>query len=687
MKNDYNNILEIKKGNKEKEEFYKSKLKETAKKLGVENISDDVIDKIFNEALNTYQEASPIPFVFYMNGILKKENKKEYKFKEIELEVINLYLGNSINTFPSIEKIANSLNIPIIFTSNIIRNFDTLRETEEATVLKAFPNYKEQLEKRKEFYRSKLTLTNEDIKLLGMFLKSTKNKDLTFNSLAKKYNTNYKEIKRRLIRIFNLLKRPKNMELVTKEFGDINDKLTEKAIDLDLIIKPKLKEQPKKTHKRGINSHLTKNNIALIKNIERRFKEKLTEEEFIRLCEKDGIKNVQNQIASLYKKIEENKQLYDEALNISEDFLKFKLISTVRDRQIIEMLLKQDKENLTDQEISILLKYNDLKIFKGQRDRVLNKIYEEEDFGEEITKLYPDIIDTYQYQEFARNKRKAKLALECYNFSFILEQAISNYNTDDKIKEKALYLYKMIRNNEIYNFPKDLIATISIINERINNNLSIQKAILNAGYSSIERLIDDFYTKVIESKNKQIESMIPTIDEIEIMKALYTPNEQGYQTNVDIAKKYHCGKNKVSKIKLRILENIDNKDVLNSITDTWESFKEDVLIKDNFNSYNSVALKEDDLTNIKRNRNNERILEGLYNLNESIFGDYAKTRSIDVQLILALRLGFFNNHPFSSSEVAEIVKRDEEEIINLTKECLIACKDKLKQKVPSKIKL
>ena len=65
------------------------------------------------------------------------------------------------------------------------------------------------------------------------------------------------------------------------------------------------------------------------------------------------------------------------------------------------------------------------------------------------------------------------------------------------------------------------------------------------------------------------------------------------------------------------------------------------------------------------------IIEGLSKLQESVYGAFASTRDINDQILLAFRLGFFNKHPFTSREIAEMLKTDEDYIINLTKECLI----------------
>ena len=48
--------------------------------------------------------------------------------------------------------------------------------------------------------------------------------------------------------------------------------------------------------------------------------------------------------------------------------------------------------------------------------------------------------------------------------------------------------------------------------------------------------------------------------------------------------------------------------------------------------------------------------------------------------MLALRFGFFNRHPFPTKDIAELFQVEPEEVMELSKQCLIHCKDKLKEK-------
>lgn len=692
MKNDYNNILELKKGNNVKEKFYKDKLLETAKNLGIENITDEEIAEIFNEAVNTYKESTPVPFIFFMNGLLKKRNKKEYEFSKIEIDVINLYLGNTTNTYPKLEEIARTSEISNIRTSNILTTFETLRENEPNTVLKTFPNYQEQLEKRREFYRSKSTLNDEDLEILGYLIGKINKRSLNVKELVTKYNTNYKYMQKRITHIFNILKIPKNLKKVTDKYGDVSSLLVKKAKHLDLKIDFYIPVTTKKVVKerkiRIKKDKLTDGNIKLIESIKRKYEENLTEIQFIEICDVEGnTQLLQNQINGLYKRILKSNILLNEALSIYEDILKVRTISTVRDRQILELVLKQEKEHISDKEINEFLKYKESTAYKGQRDRIFNRLYKEEDFRKEILKIYPDIIKTVRYNEFTNKKIGEQLSLEYNRIKSVLELIITDNNTSKTTKEKALYLHRNIDENELLLLPKSMKDIVKNINEAFFNDLPLNEIIANIGYYNIEILVNYLYSKL--EREKLEDGYMPTQEEIQIMRELYTPTETGYRTNEEVGRNYQYGKNKISKIKRKVLESAatDIK-VLDSISENWESFKEDVLIKDNFNSQRCIPLTEDELNNIREyGKSNDYIIEGIYKLNTSVYGEYAETRDINDQYALALRLGFYNNHPFSSSEVAEKLEREEEDIIKLTKECLIASKDNLNQKGPRKIKI
>ena len=92
MKTDYNSILEIKNGNIRKEEFFKNKLKESIKKLNLKDINEEaLINEVFKEALDTYTEDTPIPFIYHMNGILANKTDNNFNYKLTDKEEIIVY--------------------------------------------------------------------------------------------------------------------------------------------------------------------------------------------------------------------------------------------------------------------------------------------------------------------------------------------------------------------------------------------------------------------------------------------------------------------------------------------------------------------------------------------------------------------------------------------------------------------
>ena len=119
MKKDINIVKEMKNGNKEKISFFKKQLE---KELQSTNYSDQIkkklINQVFNKALNSYSEETPILFSYYLKTLLKEKTKKRTYypnpyFTSTDQEIIELYLYKDNNKYLTNENIALKLELSI----------------------------------------------------------------------------------------------------------------------------------------------------------------------------------------------------------------------------------------------------------------------------------------------------------------------------------------------------------------------------------------------------------------------------------------------------------------------------------------------------------------------------------------------------------------------------------------------
>ena len=149
MKADYNSVVEIKKGNKSKREFFKNKLKESMKKLNIKD-NDELLEEVFKEALDTYQEDTPIPFIYHLNGILtnKTDNNFNNKLTDKEIEIINLLLKVNDEGFLTTKEVMAVLNIKEEDVNKAIERLKRIALKNGSYIKDLFGNYQERFAKR-----------------------------------------------------------------------------------------------------------------------------------------------------------------------------------------------------------------------------------------------------------------------------------------------------------------------------------------------------------------------------------------------------------------------------------------------------------------------------------------------------------------------------------------------------------
>ena len=184
-----------------------------------------------------------------------------------------------------------------------------------------------------------------------------------------------------------------------------------------------------------------------------------------------------------------------------------------------------------------------------------------------------------------------------------------------------------------------------------------------------------------------------TNNEITILKEYYHINsgQTSYKSTNEIANDLNYSYQTIYSFKEKALKKITSDTTCKEqIIRVYPHFEDDLMIKNNYSSKNSINLTETELSNVKNYQNlinkKDSIKKGLEALNNSIFKDFMEFCSLKEQLILAFSLGFFNKHPFNSKDVADIFNIDEISVINLTHECLSFTRNRLEQKDKTKVK-
>ena len=707
MKTDYNSILEIKNGNIRKEEFFKNKLKESIKKLNLKDINEEtLINEVFKEALDTYTENTPILFIYHMNGILanKTDNNFNYKLTDKEEVIVYSLMKKENGKFLTNELIIAKNGITKEELENIFEKMDKIKEKNKEYYDEFFKNYHNIMEQRKKYFKDLVTISDDDLEMLGYFIGYNNKKELSIEEIASLYGLSEEVARKKIVHIFKLLKYKNNQEKLLDRFQrqDISKVLGEKANKLRLRLNfyelraverktakdvIEVKEDKNKKKKRSYQAYtLTEDDINFIKILKKKFNKEIDAFETVMLYTRTT-DYFNYKFRCLFKKLDKYENLKEEALKIFPNLYEVRTLSTIREQQIIEELIRQEKEDLSNEEIAKKLNYKSSTEFGIFRNKLYRKIADNSVYKEEIMKLYPELFEVKSYLEYIDESKQADIALSYTYFLQMLDKTITNNKVEDELKKKALEIYKILKENKNLKLSKKLTKTIATINRGYIDNLSILEIIGNTSYDSLEGLINEFYDKIIGIKYSKYNPNNITSENIMVLKDLYTPNSKGYDTQEEIGDKHHTSSSVVFKIKESILTNIENNVLRNNIESIWPTYQEDIIIKNNFNKFRSVLLDKDDLNDMDNLAKSNNIIEGLSKLQESVYGAFASTRDINDQILLAFRLGFFNKHPFTSREIAEMLKIDEDYIINLTKECLIETKDNLTQKESRKIKI
>lgn len=707
--------------NQEEQEKLKQELKKelygfilTAEEQG------EIISTTLENALKSYKSTNPFPFIKHLKIKLKKAIEEKYFTPSTlvsidEQKIIKLYLTDINNSFLTEEEIRKRLQID---SKAIYHALIKLENENKEELEKLFPNYKHQIKKRKKFFKSPVTLSEQDLLYIGYYIGEINDLCLDIEEIAKLENKNIPEIKKELTIAFNLLKDTKNLQLVLEKYPNSEKMLEIKATNLGVkltikkeistpSITTKTKKEPIKSKnllseteqqlidelqkypydaisldKIAKNLNKSKQEIS---NIIYRLKKKCQNQEVKSFIEKIipnflNLKAKRKRSKTNYKNETTKTTEKKGTKKIKKPTKKAKTIS----KNHLELLTKLAKNpNISYKDLAQETNYKNSAVIGITIKNIRDKCQKDPNYKKQVIAIYPNILSP---KKATKKKHLTPAQIK------LLEEL-------NKHKENPISYRKLAELTSYKNY-KVIYQTIRILRLKSKENPKLK--------DEIESIYPEFLEekknknkKVKKQKSRETNSSTKIslkANELTVLQGLYliTPPSKTYTTQQELAKELSLTTTSINNIKKRALDKIDSyPTVEEQVKESWPSFTEDRIIKENYTKKNSISVNASDLENIKsfirqydipgiaHEQKKNAILNGIHNLEESTFKSYVVECTEEQKAILALRLGYINA-PLDSKSIAEIFKIDEEEVITLTKNCLQSKKTQSPQKTYQK---
>ena len=337
---------------------------------------------------------------------------------------------------------------------------------------------------------------------------------------------------------------------------------------------------------------------------------------------------------------------------------------------------KEDGTYYTNNELGLIYNMHFNSIYMRKKN-IFEHIQRDEEICDFVLELYPEFFeDKKKYDNLDRkvNKKsivKGQLAKVQKYVDFLkLYYSPKEDGTYRNIEEIAL---------EWEIEPKSVYNRRRTIFDAMESDEILAKQILELYPDLLKNKIsqEEFFNNLNQDKKEQLSD-----DEIVISNSLFKNVTREIISNKAMAIKMNISADKFGVLKFNALRKIKSSSKLQEDYPTAE--KEDT-IRTNHRVYEKFILSEDNLKNIKNNarkydipnmilsNTKDELLNGMVALTKSIYKDYALLCTNEQKAILALRLGFYNNTIFSSSDIAELFSISVEEVDFLTDECLKLC--------------
>lgn len=533
------------------------------------------------------------------------------------------------------------------------------------------------------------------------------------------------------IRILKLLEEHSKVPLSNKEMAEIleyKNKETYTTAKTTLLRKikedQKVKEEALKICPTLFNKEVLLNSreLEILKLLNKHKNKPLTDQEMARILEYKRDYSYISAKYRLLKKIEENEKVKAIALEIYPELFDNAKVLTAQEIKMLKILKENENKILSDEKLAKIIGFRNKETYNYAKRKLFKKIEESQKIKEEALIIYPNLIK-YMNSLTAKEREILKLLKEHQDDHLSNEEMaklLGYKNEKSYTSAKATLKRKMRENNEIAAevntiHPEFLYESyltdrekqvLSLLSEHQDNPLSIKEITELLGYKNINSYFN--IRRTISKKlslNKELREKVLskypflgrkltlTNKEITILKEYYQINsgQTSYNSITNIANNLNLSSQYISSLKEKALKKITTDTTCQEqIIKVYPHFEDDLMIRDNFSSKNSINLTETELANVKNYQNlinkKNSIKKGLEALSNSIFKDFIESCSLKEKLILAFSLGFFNKHPFNSKDIADIFNVDEVSVINITHECLSFTKFRLEQKEKIKVK-
>ena len=388
--------------------------------------------------------------------------------------------------------------------------------------------------------------------------------------------------------------------------------------------------------------------------------------------------SIHTQKSFLLKKLNEDKSFKDLILKLypelDDDISKKEKYNTIGNNvKFLKCLYKpQDNgEYLSNKEIANLLNITEYSIY-AKKSKLLNKLNEDKSFKDSILKLYPELDDDIEKRKNkdttnkkSKNERKInKLKNDVIFFKYLF-----------KTQDNGEYL----SNKEIANLLNiteySIYAKKSNLLKKLNEDKIFKDSILEL-YPELDDDINKRNNDILTEKEKELANLILT-DKTRKLEKINI-----YAKNLDISSSYF------TILRNKTLSKIKNNPIAMK---SYPKFEIENEIISNYKKRNSIPISKRDLQNIKnnvkkynnsntKNSNKDNLLKGINSLEKSIYSDYVSLCTMEQKVILALRLGYFNDTSFSTKDVSDMFGIEEDKISSLTIECLKSGKKQLTKK-------
>ena len=447
-----------------------------------------------------------------------------------------------------------------------------------------------------------------------------------------------------------------------------DEMLKARALELypELLTK-KLKKKEKKE-----KTLLTKKQEKLLQELAKN--PNISRKVLAEVLEYKGANSLYAAINKLKKKCEQNEKIKEMVLELYPEFINPKEKPLLTKKQ--EILLQELAKNptITIDELVEITGYKNQATLRATLNKLRKDCTKKKELKEKALELYPEFLTPKQKLEKKKKEKKEKLLLTKKQEILLQELAKNPTITIDELVEITSYKNQA-----------SLQTTLNKLKRSCAQDENLKEKILE--------LYPDFLT----SKQKKDSAL--TNRELEILQNIYliVPPNTSYATYKQLAEKLHFSEQNILAIKNQALKKIQaSSEIQKQLEESWPTFDQDKVIKEQYKKVRSIKIPSEEVEGIKtfirqfdipENEITEQenpILTGIKNLEESIFSSYVSKCTEEQKAMLALRLGYINV-PARTETVAKLFNVEEQEVITLTKNCLKSVKIPTDTKTTAKV--